>query len=303
MDISGAKKSVDKLLTYVQDIASADTTLYAKSRGKLKDVAVTCTEVVKVISEILQDEILEEDVTEFQSKSNLSGVIDSMQSQIDQLRQFAGIDQVDVAEGKDVSRPSGLKDNRSPAARKQIFKEYRTCLQELSKTQLGYEEVNVCAELLWEWFDARFLQTVQDSEFKYSMKRFPGWIRDIVILYGYALHEGNTIEFVNEFRLWIDNLSNSTARNKFAVPYDVYQFNRYRDPTLVNLESVVIWDILIHSGLDKICHRNDSFYLTEDSVYEITGELNPASLNSYVDYRDHPEIIESFGWRKEDTIA
>lgn len=298
MDILGAKKSVDKLLKYVQDVASTDTKLYAKSRDKLKDVAKTCNEVVKVISQILQDEMLETDVAEFQSDSNLSGVIDSMQSQIYQLKLFAGIDQVDVAE-ETVSRSSGLKDNRSPAAKKQIFQEYRKCLCDTSKFDYGYIEVNQCAELIWRWFDIRFVQTVQQSEFKYQMKKFPLWIRDIVILYGHALHLGQSGQFIREFNVWLDSLKTSDAKDKYAVPYEVYKFDRYLDPSCTNLESVILWDILVQQ-LEPICRKKDPYYLSSDSVYDLTGELNPSVLNDYVDYQDYPEIFDTLHWTKKE---
>lgn len=300
MDILGAKKNVDKLLKYVQGVASTDVKLYTKSRDKLKDVAVTCNEVVKIISEILQEEILETDSAEFQSDTNISGVIDSMQLQINQLKKFAGIDQVDVAE-ETVSRSSGLKDNRSPAAKKQIFQEYRTCLSQLSEVKFEYDEISQCANLIWRWFDVRFIQTSQQSEFKYQMKKFPLWIRDIVILYGHALQSHRLNEFIQSFNNWINTLVTSDTYNSYSVPYEIYKFDRYHDKEKVNLDSVIIWDVLVSSGLNALCKRSDPYYMSEDSVYELTGELNPTALNNYLDFRDHPEIFDVLCWRKEDN--
>lgn len=303
LDILGAKKNVDKLLKYVQDIASTDTKLYAKSKDKLRDVASTCTEVVKVISEILQEGMLETDAAEFpaepsnSSDDNVAEMINNMQTQLDQLRQFAGVDSKPVAPAP-IYKPSANSSVTS-ASKKQIFADYSNCLQNLSTLDFGYDEINQCVYLINRWFQARFVTSIVGSKFSYSMKKFPSWIRDIVILYGKALHDGNVSEFLLNFYTWIDNLADSDARDKYAVPYQVYVFDKSNQASVVNLESVVIWDVLTQNGLDVICKKDNPFYLSATSVYELTGQLQPSVLNGYVDYRDHPEVFAILGWGKE----
>lgn len=278
MDINSAQKNVEKLLKYVQNLADTNPIMYSKSKEKLKDVASTCNKVIQCIAEILQEEALQEDATEFQSSSDLSDVLDSMQTQITQLRQFVGV--------QDPAVPGVI--SNSSENRRTVIQDMKVCLHQLSTVHTGISVVDGCGQLLWDWFNVRFIQTARDSEFKYNLKRVKSWIRDIVILYGLAVHTDTLPKFMQDFHDWIHKLTADT--NKFAVPYDVYIFNRYQDPMKLTLESLIIWDMLIDAGLNEIC-KSSEYYLDNDAVYELCEVICPHCLNDYRYYKDSPDML------------
>lgn len=303
MDINSAEKSLAKLLAYVQDLADTKPRLYRKSRGKLKDLADTCTEVVKCVAIILQDEVLATDDVEFGSGSSIVSALNSMQNDITQVCSFAGVrDKVDTSSvvsdrlihTEPISEPVPVSAN----AKKQALRSYRNTLQKLSTIDYKYDAVKRFADLLWFWFDTRFVKTVHGTGFKYSMKRFPTWIRDIVILYGKAIRDNDYIRFDNQFRWWIQSLSDSAnSSNKYAVPYWVYEFERDMKPEDMSLEAVVLWDILIDTGMSELCTSvSDELRIREDAVYSLCGDINPSVLDGYMNYADHPEILINLGW-------
>ena len=291
MDINSAEKYIVKLLAYVKDLADTKPKMYQKSRGKLKDLAETCKEVVTLISEILQDESLNDDDMEFGSRSNIASALDSMQEQITQIRNFAGVPS-SIPNASDTIVATNTSNSK-----KQVIRNYRDAMQHIALVDFVHDPVLRCAKLLGYWFDTRFTKTV-NSGFKYSMKRFPIWVRDIVILYGRAIRDNEYISFDTKFRTWIDSLPDtSNAQKQYAVPYEVFEFERSMKPSDMSLEAVVLWDILVDNGLSEICTRStDDMYLSEDAVYNLCSELNPSVLDGYANYVEHPDIFVKLGW-------
>lgn len=301
MDINSAEKNIKKLLAYVQDLADTKPKMYQKSRGRLKEMADTCKEVVTLISEILQDETLRDDEVEFGSDPNIASELNSMQDKILQIRSFAGVETVEpvsdtatelnAVTAQDVVGFSNK--TASPIAKRQILRKYKEVMRKVSTFDFRYDSVYRCAKLLWDWFETRFVKTVYGSDFKYNMKRFPTWIRDIVTMYGKAIRDGEYVELDNKFRLWIDSLTDSDSGDiKYAVPYIVYEFEKSMSPDDMSLEAVVLWDILMDCGLSELCTSvAGDYYLKEDAVYDLCSTLNPGVLDRYVNYVDHPEIL------------
>lgn len=297
LDIYSAQRNTEKLLKYVKDLADTRPNLYEKSKDRLRDVASTCGQVISIIAEILQDEVLVDDGAEFGGGSgDLNSVLTIMQTQLDQLKAFAGVNTVQEENSQAKSKSS----NRN---RSQILRDYRLCLSKLSTIDSGYACVDECARLLWRWFDTRFLRLASNSKFKYNMKRFPIWIRDIVMMYGASLHDGSQVVFMQEFQTWLNSISSDPkARDRYAIPFNIYQFNRSPLSSQATLEAAVIWDMLVSFGLSEICREDDEFYLNDGSVYDMCDNLNPSSLDYYQDYLTHPEVFDHLGWRLQGGV-
>lgn len=294
MDINSAEKSIKKLLAYAQDLADSKPRMYQKSRDRLKELADTCMEVVTVISSVIQDEALAEDIAEFNSEPtpNIADAIHSMQEQLDQLRNFAGVSSVPVPV------ESTTTSNNSSKSKKGVLRKYTEVFQNIAMVDFKYDAISKCAKFLWYWFDTRFRTTVRTSGFRYSMKKFPTWVRDIVLMYGKAIRDNTYMELDKNVRSWVDGLLvESDSPNLYSIPYDLYQFERDLCAEDMSLEAVVLWDILLDNGLSGLCTRStDDFMLNEDMVYNLCSELNPSVLDSYADYNGHPEILISLGW-------
>lgn len=304
MDINSAEKNLAKLHAYVKELADTKPKMYQKSRERLKDLSETCREVVTLIADILQDEALAYDEVEFGGRSNIESALDSMQNQIAQIRSFAGCVEPHAPQNFTKSSSAHISHQQittvsvSANAKKHVLRNYKDVLHKVSMIDFKYDAVDRCAKLLWYWFDTRFVKTVHGSGFKYSMKRFPTWIRDIVVLYGKAVRDGEYLRFDTQFRWWVNSIiADSSTQNRYAVPYEVFAFEKDMQPDDMSLEAVVLWDILVDSGLSELCTSiTDDMYLQGDSVYNLCGEFNPGILDQYMNYVDHPEILDTLGW-------
>lgn len=269
MDIYSAETQVKKLLNYVMSLSDSKTRMYQKSKDRLKELAGTCNQVIAVISEILQDEALVDDRDEFEgSASDFNAVLNSMEDQITELRQFLSSPRTDSTSTASLN------------ARKQALVTYKNCLSSIANSDVAIVEAKDCGELLWSWFNARFLSG--PSSFKYNMKRLPGWVRDIVVLYSYHFENKTLESFKDDFYKWIATIPKG---NNYAVPYEVYSFDKSPNPELATLSAVVIWDILLDYGLkDLCCDSSSELYPSEDCVYTLVGSLKSSVMDPYQNY-------------------
>lgn len=281
MDIYGAEIQVNKLLNYVKSLSDSKPRMYQKSRDRLKELANTCNQVVVVISEILQNEaLMNNDTEEFEGSDNtdFNTVLNSMENQISELRQFLSAPKSSAT----IPEPS------SSVTKKKALYSYKQCLLNLSNSSCIVVEAEDCSKMLWSWFSSRFLEG--PDNFRYNMKRLPGWIRDIVIVYCYHLESDTLDDFKFRFQNWIDHIGENS---NYAVPYEIYQFDKQPDPNLVTLTSAVMWDILLDSGLRSLCADTSSgLYPSEDCVYSLVGSLNSDVMNPYTNYLYDNSILQ-----------
>lgn len=303
MDVHSAKKSVEKLLAYVEEVSSNESKLYTKSRDRLREIADNCNQVVALISDILQEEILKDDSDEFgESSSTISDVLDDMEYQITKVQDFtrgsAESQRSETSALLQASETTASQTALSINLRRKVFANYTECLAQLpAASKSGPIYAQRCASLLWTWFETRFHKTITGSTFKYSMRKFPEWVQGVVVMYGKAIHDNSVASFEFEFQNWIDSLATTDAKNKYVVPYPVYQFCKNHSPQDMTLDAVVLWDILLDKGLDKLCTDNkQDLYLDQYSIYNLCNSLNPVLLDNYQDYANHPEIFTTLGW-------
>ena len=281
MDIYSAEIQVNKLLNYVNGLSDAKPRMYQKSKDRLKELANTCKEVIVVISEILQDEALVTDNSDEFGGSDIrafNSMLNCMEDQISELRLFLNSPR---AESVNLSET----DDSSKSAKKTAFSDYKTCLNSLAHSNIQVAEADECSKLLWRWFSARFMDHA--AGFRYTMKKVPQWLRNIVVLYCYHLESGDLMSFVTMFYNWISAIDFSS---NYAVPYEVYQLDKFCDPNKMTLTAVVMWDILLDYGLRDLCKTSD-LYLTEDAVYTLVGALNSSIMDPYTNYTYDQSIL------------
>lgn len=292
MDIHSAGTNVKKLLAYVEDLADKKPKMYEKSKDRLKEIATTCNQVVVLISDILEDEMLKDDSVEFGQRSDIDAVLNNMQYQIDKIKKFT--QQTSPEESAKRAEIATISSN----VRKKALRNYSISLSKLSNADTGYPFADRCAKLLWTWFDVRFLKTVQGTSFRYNMKKFPEWIQSIVILYGKAIRENTVAEFEDTFQNWLQTLITTDAKNKYAVPYEVYSIaGKSIEASTLTLDAVILWDILLDNGLRELCTADKGdLYLDEYGLYDICNKKNSEVLEDYCNYERHPEIFAKLGW-------
>lgn len=285
MDIYIAKQHIDKLLNYVEDIAENKPNMYQKSKVRLKNIADTCAQVVSVISEILEDEALNEDDFEIGEQNQGTEIIDavkSMQNKVNALREF-----VDYSGSKEESNKID-ETKLSSADCKHIMMKYRKTLYALSKQPTKYPQAHELANILHEWFETRFYKSMgPGAVFRYNLNQIPRWIYSIITVYGNHVQKCDSSDFKDDFRVW---LTQCDAESKFAVPLEVYKHTQQNIPE-TSVASVVIWDILYNIGLFNLSvPYSTSIYLKESEIFNMCDSQPDNEDGSHV--MDHYRYYE-----------
>ena len=280
MDIYGAEAHLKKFYTFIKDLqdskSQSDSRMYQKSRDRLRNIATMCNDVVCIISDMLQEELLDTDLVEFSNCSNdeILDVVNSLESELHRLRQFAGQD------GEThVMQTSSVLSN---------YLESTKCVVD---TLGSSGKASVCANILYTWVYIRFFSSIKThGSFKYNAKRIPRWLMLFVVAYGKHVVDGTDTEFCIKFDTWISSIQNSDAGNKYAVPYEIYQLDRSLSGLDLTLTAVVLWDILMDSGLSQLCDIGE-YGVRDDAVYELCSSMNPSELDNYGDYKSNPSVL------------
>lgn len=291
MDIYSAEKHMEKLLAYVKGVADAKPTLYEKSRGRWKGLASSCQKLISYISRIIEDDILQEDSDEFgrQIDHNLASCINSMRTELDRLSQFVNYSPTDQLITTVDSEWDESSSNITITARKAMMYTYSIHLHHLATMSTGNYIVDDCFKLLWNWFDTRFHKGATPG-FRYNIRRIPGWVSSIVILYAESVYKDTRDQFIAEFTRWCESVLNSTD-NRYAVPYEVYRLDiKDVNCSSMTLSAVVLWDVLVDSGLSILCSP-DALYLKRDAIYDRCASTHPELLDQYVYYKESDQIL------------
>ena len=288
MNINSAKSKVDELLLYLRQMEEDNPKMYDKSKKRLEEIASTCTEIVEVISRILQYEVLETDQEEFGQKTASDG-IEAVCVEISEAK--AKLQNL-------VGHTDSKSETISSSARKEAIGRYGRVLKQMAGFTSEYQVVNDCMSILWRWFDNRFLKST-NPDFRYNIRRIPDWIRDIIVVYAYHVVNDDVVTFIQDFEMWCAGASEST----YAVPYLVYQFDRFKMSDKVTLCAAVLYDFLYDLGLCNLCDKSpEAVYLSEDTVYSLCGDLCPESLNHYRNYNEYPQILADCNIRKTQEV-
>ena len=325
MNISSAEKQVNKLLSYLEEISNGSTSMYSKSKVRLQNIASTCNQIVSIISNILQDEVLSQDVSDVESLE-VYQAISNMQHSIDQLSHFIQVQNSQVSETVDFSEiqnqsvetvdisslcdilgagpdsygavedteftsstlsATGIQPEDCSFAIKQYSYTFRSIV--VSTKSINNPIIHEVVNLLDTWFTSRFLD--HKAKFKYDIRNISRWVVNFVILYGYHLEQG-TVEYItSKFNTWCESLSSSVP---YAVPYEVYVLaqDSKQQAEMLNLTSLVLWDILLDLGWRCICEDNHEIYPNETAMQQLVAAHAPQLLKFYRDYKQDKSILQ-----------
>lgn len=311
MDMPGAEKVADKLLKFVQSVATSDSKLYGKSKQRLQNVADVCSQIVTAVSDILQTEVLESEQQEFESTpdKDIYTQVAALSAEIDKLKEFVQFHntpqtdapQIDTSNSDTVEEPEVLSvdadsDKLSSDEMKSIVSNYGSVLHDAAVTDCGLNKCNQLTSVLWKWFHARiFTQYDNAPPFHYGVHRFKSIIYSFVILYGWHIENHTEDSFFRYFEDWLESLSTSHDSNKWIAPYEVYQIERNSDSKYANLTAAVLWDMLLdNTSLNRLQDKSShGYYLHSNGVWDMLYKSNPSVLDNYVDYKQDSSISES----------
>ena len=289
MKIYDAELHLKKLLAYVQDLAESKPNMYKKSKDRLKDISNTCNQVILLISDILQEELLntaDEDEFADMKSADISSCIDFAENEIDRLKKFSSTDQSQHVDNNThtVKIPSEYK--------KHIMAKYGNTFLAVHE-KCKNTDAEELSDILCRWFRGRFLESLKmNPNFRYSIKKIPNWIYLIVVAYGKHVANYDKDVWSHNFQSWIDSITSEKSFDKSVVPKDVYELSKGLKQDDLTLASVVVWDMLINSGLSEMCGKDDyGLMLDSDYIFNLCAKYNPSELDPYTDYREDPSVI------------
>jgi len=283
LDINTAEVQVKKLLEYLEDIKSKRPNMYQKSKNRWRDLGKDCIQIVRIISEIIQDETLAYEDDEFSANytrsTDMYNMITSMESEIQRMKGFIS------------PLPLDRSGSLSSSDRITIMKNYESVLENVALSDIPYQVVQNCAKIIWRWFSFRFKDASKvHPNFRYNIRRIKDWIVGIVILFGYHHEHGDIHVFVQTLNDWGSKLDNPNS-DKYSVPYEVYDMCKNWNVDKFNLSAVVMWDILKDSGYKEIL-RDGDIYPREDAIYNLYADKCPDLLDNYRNYVFDPSVID-----------
>ena len=296
MDIRGAEKQITQLLTYLQEVSQQSNTMYSKSKRRLQTIATTCNQIVKIISNMLEDEFLEHDLGGMDDSSDvILQSIQSMQQSVDQLHQFIGSTiQTEASSPKNLKYEECLPSTRkilTPRECADAVKKYGE-VSKLARAKYAGQNLRIInlLDALSLWIAMRFTQ--KHEFFRYNVYMIPKWVYGIVITYSSYVEAGKEDDFLYQFYRWCDSLTSSSAT--YAVPYEVNQLihdeNGYA--STLTLTSLALWDILVDLGWKECCTITpDDIYPAEDGIYQLAAKYAPELLELYCDYKQDDAIL------------
>lgn len=111
------------------------------------------------------------------------------------------------------------------------------------------------------------------------MAYIPGWITDIIILYGKYHSNQDTQSFMNMMVDWCDKLATQSIR--WAVPYEVYNLGKQVEPTDYTMDAVLVGDILMDEMLYQLTDTSSPDIVANLECYPVASKVkagNPSLL-------------------------
>ena len=283
MDVYTAKSQLQKMISYIDSLISDNHRMYNKSKDRWNEIRSLSMQLAQSISGLLKSAAIEDtDNTFDDSDQEMNSVIRSIQAELDDIKKFVNY--------KDTSPPS-TPDVKVPyTAKRAIISMYDEVLRSLSTGSTGFIEADDCARLLYMWFHTRFISCTND--FRYNIRQLSSWIYAFCIGYAESVKFNQSEEFKSAIISWCDKLSDEPV--KYAVPYEVYQICSDDSSDHMTLTAVVIWDILMNSGLNRLESQSDEYkvFVTESEIYDICNKHAPNILDEYVDYRSDDSVLQ-----------
>lgn len=266
LEIYPSEVAAKKILAHLEKMLEEKPKVYKKTILRYKKLAELLMMCLDKINKFIESEtLLSSDDTEF---DELSKPVDD---NIESFKEANSIRRItNNLEDFDNLHTSGQQFNSSS-----ILK-YSTILQTGSNLDFGYEEVNQCAKLINQWFQARIPKNSKDSDFRYNINQIPLWISQIIITYGYYFEQGKVYDLEQEFNRWCKEIKED-SHNVYRVPYCVYNTCRSDKRECFTLSAVLISDLLTEKCYYSLLNLvNDN----SNTVISIVRENNPGLTNA-----------------------
>lgn len=268
IEVPRIQAHADKIDSQLSTVLSQKPQMYAKTKERYKELAISLLSSVEKIAAILEEDSLasvDNKTSEFSTNrfdvSDLSSALKHASERMDSCANFISTD----------------FSSSSTNINKETLKRYGHILEQASNYNFRYEEANECAYILNRWFKARFSNPSKNSTFRYNIAYIPEWITDIIILYGKYHSKQDSATFMDMMTTWCDSLSTESV--KWAVPYEVHQLSKSVEPRDYTMNAVLIGDILMDEALHLLTDTHSPDIIANLECYPVASKVkanNPA---------------------------
>ena len=221
----------EKVLRLTNDVVENRPQIqYAKTKQRYQDIVINLMQAVNKMLPLVEEGLLIPDETsdEFNELSK---------NLIDRINETA--QNTPSADLKAVIQPAHKGNDN-------IFVLFDSVFADAAITEFRYEEVNVCAKSLYRWFHARFIE----HPGVYKTTELSNWVRNFIIAFGKASHNDTLYNLQNHIETWCQKLETDSV--KYAIPYEIYKIDKYKDVNEYTLEAVLISDMLFSECLYRL---------------------------------------------------
>ncbi len=346
--MTGARKNVSKLLDFIKSVSESDSALYDKTKQHLIEIAQACNEIECAVSEILKtakprgfdpnvesentSEVAElrervdniekrmstidftnsdtnysNDISTDSHSENTSETIYEITPETASETAIVNTEKDESKQKISKSKPQKLP-NLPPEHAKEIKYRFAVTLQNAADTHSDITEVNQCCDLLWRWYDKRFLHKYPKfNQLKYDTRKLKRYIYSIVTCFGYHLEHNTLPSFLSKFDSWIDSIGVSEkVTSSFCVPYEanlIFQYhtginkseeNYEKVKKFANHTAIVLWDQLWEHGYSRL-GKIDSVpnaQLKKNGVFNLVLDIDVDAIDRYDAYMDSIRNLE-----------
>lgn len=270
VEVPRLQTHADKIDSQLSVVLARKPHMYDKTKKRYKELAITLLASVEKIAAILEEDSLasvDNVASEFDSATfDVSDLASALQHTSDKINSYTSFVSNDLS-------------SVSTNANKETLRRYGKVLEQAANYNFSCVEANECAFILNRWFTSRFSNPSKDSTFKYNMAYIPGWITDIIILYGKYHSNQDTQSFMNMMVDWCDKLATQSIR--WAVPYEVYNLGKQVEPTDYTMDAVLVGDILMDEMLYQLTDTSSPDIVANLECYPVASKVkagNPSLL-------------------------
>ena len=203
---------------------------YAKTKQRYQDIVITLMRTVNKMLPLVEEGLLIPDETSDEFNELSKNLIDK------------------INETSQNTHKTDLKAVIQPTAKSKdnIFILFDSVFSDAANMEFGYEEVDMCAKSLYQWFHTRFIEYPG----VYKTTELSNWVRNFIIAFGKASRDNTLYNLQGHIETWCQKLK--TESIKYAVPYEIYIMDKHKDINDYTIEAVLISDILFSECLYRI---------------------------------------------------
>lgn len=296
-EIYPMERWAERISESLENIANEKPNMYAKTKQRYENLACSLLDSVSKIAVILEEDSLvsknTDEFNELDSPSHNQIICKKIQ---DLTKTFEGVMNLSESHSNTNSPNSnsssfGSSSSNYRKTNSTAMNYFEKVLKESTIVNFGYSEVNHCMKLLYKWFHTRFRPETYNEKFRYNISYIPEWIDSFIVLYGKYHSLGKNDSFESMLDVWCTRVE-SESDFAYALPYEVYQVGKDKNPKDFTIDAVVIYDLLFNGSLYKL--SEDEFdgviHLEYDKFISTVKSCNPAL---------HPKISTRIPKRKQ----